>query len=319
MSSFIKCLQNIFKILGFTCLVIPIIITGCDKSNEQISDLPTQLSIKASIENIKKSTSRYAEGNINKTDFNTNDSIGLFINKGAVTKWVYNKNWIPQTKVLWPEQNDEHEFCAFYPYSKNSSYEKVILPLLSNQEGTVESLEKYDFIVASKMQSKKLSSVVEFVGEDNNFKHKLCLLSLNLYAVYDLNGAIVKRIKIISPNIACRMEYSFEDNDISVDTNTSGDTICVLNQEIDMKGSNKIVYCMVPPFSDESVISLVVEYRLNGEECTAVSSDFADNNFKAGTLQSYNVYVENNNISILSTTVAPWDVDEIKDLKINKN
>ena len=58
--------------------------------------------------------------------------------------------WQPDTPLFWPDQKNNYDFCAFYPYAEGAQRANVPMPDLSEQDGTLENIGKWDFLVANK-------------------------------------------------------------------------------------------------------------------------------------------------------------------------
>ena len=53
--------------------------------------------------------------------------------------------WQPDTPLFWPDQKNDYDFCAFYPYAEGAQRANVPMPDLSEQDGTLENIGKWDF------------------------------------------------------------------------------------------------------------------------------------------------------------------------------
>ena len=131
-------------IIGFFCLCF--LLVGCHQADEMDfihEDL--KMSVVASIEGSENLVaSRYVGDTPNAVSFVKGDAIGLSVNDGAFVEWVKNEDgdgWTPNgNAVFWNDKTSDHSFIAFYPYDSNATIERIPMPDLSGQLGTMESV-----------------------------------------------------------------------------------------------------------------------------------------------------------------------------------
>ena len=71
-------------------------------------------------------------------------------------------------------------FCAFYPYAEGAQRANVPMPDLSEQDGTLENIGKWDFLVANKTCNYQTNSGKVSFTDESAFKHTCSLVLVTL-------------------------------------------------------------------------------------------------------------------------------------------
>ena len=303
------------KYFVWSCVVMTF-FSACQQAenvNQQVGELP--MSIVASISAQKNiPNSRYAGTDPNNVVFKESDRIGVFVDNGSVSEWVYSASeWNSTTTVYWPDKINPHTFCAFYPYDEDDvSITAVPMPSLLNQTGTIESISQCDFLVSSVTQSYGDDGVVKFQG-DGAFSHVSSLLQLTFKGVEDLSSSVLKKIKIEGENIVAPTTFSFNDKKVSVLSSDDSDVLEVsLSHEMD--GENVTYYFILNEKLDaSSVVTLTVEYTTGDKTYVAQKKGFAGNVFAGGVCQSYIMTIMDRLLVISGSSISEWGDGESLD------
>lgn len=299
---------------GMTCLA------SCQSENEWLPSQATELSMSviARIGETPVLQGRYAGTDLNSAEFATGDSIGIFVDEGEVIRWDYESlSWVSEEQVYWPDKENEHTFRAFYPYASATSYNEVPMPSLLNQTGTMESVAQCDFLTASTTQSYGEDGVVAFQGEGKSFSHVSSLIHLQINASEDLASATLTSISLTGANIVAPSVYSFTDG-VKLSPDSQSDELQVaLNY--DMTSGNAVWYFVVNEKLDAtSVVTLALEYTVDGKSYQATKTGFADNVFQGGMQHSYSLTVKNRTLFISGSAISPWEQgNEMEDIIID--
>ena len=238
------------------CLGVCGFLVGCHQADDMDfihEDL--KMSVVASIEGSDNLVaSRYVGDTPNAVSFVKGDAIGLSVNDGAFVEWVKNEDgdgWTPNgNAVFWNDKTSDHSFIAFYPYDSNATIERIPMPDLSEQEGTMESIAKKDFLVAQKTQAYGTNGVVEFKYlnelDDYSFKHKSSLVIVTLKGKGELASARINKISINGTNLFTSSDYVKNNGSFKVDIDETQQTdLLELSLSHQMDAKDKTLYFIV--------------------------------------------------------------------------
>lgn len=302
------------------CLGI-MFLSSCQQSEvENSSSNGLQMSLVANIGNFNEvSNSRYVGSDPNVVEFGEYDNIGVFMDGGEAMQWTYGlTGWTSDEPVYWPDKDVQHVFHAYYPYSPASSVDDVPMPDLKEQTGTIPSISRCDFLVASTTQDFGEDGTVLFKGEGKSFAHVSSLLKLTIKGDDDLKSSVLNCITIEGTNLIAPARYSFENNSVTLSPDTGSDVLDV-SLEHEMNASDATFYFIVNEKKDElSSITLTIEYTTEDKTYVAQLENFAGNVFEGGMQQSYTITIKDRTLLITGAEILPWGVGEnLDDIIIN--
>ena len=296
-----------------------ICLAACQNESEELpAKAELSMSVVARIGDTPLLQGRYAGTDLNNVEFANGDAIGIFMDELSVVKWTYESlAWEPQEKVYWPEKENSHTFRAFYPYTDADSYEGIPMPTLLGQTGSIESVSKCDFLVASTTQSYGEDGVVSFQGEGKSFCHISSLVHLEIKASEDLSTATLTKVSLVGTNIVAPTSYSFAEG-VSITPDNQSDLL-ELEMSNAMSNGDLTLYLVVnEKLSDTNVVTLTLEYTVDGKNYIAQKVGFADNIFQGGMQQSYTITVKNRTVLISGSEISPWEQgSQIEDIIID--
>lgn len=285
-------------------------MASCQVENNELP-LPTaelSMHIVAQIEGTAPVKSRYGGNSPTLATFQQKDSIGIFVDEEPVVRWEYNGElWTPEEKAYWPDKDSLHTFRAFYPYSKATSYTNIPMPNLKQQDGTMESLSRCDFLIATTQQKYGDNGVVNFNTDSTSFKHVSSLVQLKFMAIEDLTNATLNKITIVGYNITTPTTYSFI-NKVKPSTNQS-DTLTISPNKSMTQGDG-IFYLIVNEKKDTSAVTLSIEYSIGNQTYLAETTDFPYKTFTGGMQQNVQITIRNKTLSITGAGIIPWEGNE---------
>jgi hypothetical protein len=176
------------------------------------------------------------------------DEIGMSVNGRAFVKWTKDANgdgWSPDgNAVFWDDKTSDHSFVAFYPYDSNVTIERIPMPDLSGQLGTMESIAEKDFLMAQKTQTYGTNGVVEFKpfneSVDYSFKHVSSLVVVTLKGEGELASATINKISINGTNLFTPSNCVKIDGGFTVDIDeTKQQDLLELSLSHQMESKNK--------------------------------------------------------------------------------
>lgn len=168
-------------LVKWSCLAIGV-LASCQQRDlsEGISSDSLALNLQASVagEIISRTTTQQ-DGH---TTFVQGDKIGFFMPEGDnAISWTLGESvWQPDTPLFWPDQKNNYDFCAFYPYAEGAQRANVPMPDLSEQDGTLENIGKWDFLVANKTCNYQTNSGKVSFTDESAFKHTCSLVLVTL-------------------------------------------------------------------------------------------------------------------------------------------
>lgn len=306
-------------IIGFFCLCF--LLVGCHQADEMDfihEDL--KMSVVASIEGSDNLVaSRYVGDTPNAVSFVKGDAIGLSVNDGAFVEWVKNEDgdgWTPNgNAVFWNDKTSDHSFIAFYPYDSKATSERIPMPDLSEQQGTMESVAEKDFLVAQKTQTYGTNGVVEFKpfneSVDYSFKHVSSLVVVTLKGEGELASATINKISINGTNLFTPFNYVKSNGGLIVKIDDEpGKDLLELSLSHQMESKNKTYYFIVNSGTVSlSAVTLSISYTTNQESYIAKLNGLGTSEvttFEKGKKYSYSLKVAGGELVISGNEIQDW-------------
>jgi hypothetical protein len=307
------------NIIGFFCLCF--LLVGCHQADEMdFVNEDLRMSVVASIKGSDNLvTSRYGGDTPNSVSFVDGDEIGMSVNGRAFVKWTKDANgdgWSPDgNAVFWDDKTSDHSFVAFYPYDSNVTIERIPMPDLSGQLGTMESIAEKDFLMAQKTQTYGTNGVVEFKpfneSVDYSFKHVSSLVVVTLKGEGELASATINKISINGTNLFTPSNCVKIDGGFTVDIDeTKQQDLLELSLSHQMESKNKTYYFIVNSGTVSlSAVTLSISYttaqggyiaKLNGLGTTEVKT------FEKGKKYSYSLSVAGGELVISGNEIQDW-------------
>ena len=311
-------MKNIFiaGIFGVCSLLV-----GCHQADDMDfihEDL--KMSVVASIEGSENLVaSRYVGDTPNAVSFVKGDAIGLSVNDGAFVEWVKNEDgygWTPNgNAVFWNDKTSDHSFIAFYPYDSNATIERIPMPDLSGQLGTMESVAEKDFLMAQKTQTYGTNGVVEFKpfneSLDYSFKHVSSLVVVTLKGEGELASATINKISINGINLFTPSNYVKSNGGLIVEIDDeSGKDLLELSLSHQMGSSDKTYYFIVNSETVSlSAVTLSISYTTTQGNYIAILNGLGTSEvttFEKGKKYSYSLKVAGGELVISGNEIQDW-------------
>ena len=303
------------------CLGVCGFLVGCHQADDMDfihEDL--KMSVVASIEGSDNLVaSRYVGDTPNAVSFVKGDAIGLSVNDGAFVEWVKNEDgdgWTPNgNAVFWNDKTSDHSFIAFYPYDSKATSERIPMPDLSEQQGTMESVAEKDFLVAQKTQTYGTNGVVEFKPFDESldysFKHVSSLVVVTLKGEGELASATINKISINGTNLFTPSNCVKIDGGFTVDIDeTKQQDLLELSLSHQMESKNKTYYFIVNSGTVSlSAVTLSISYTTNQESYIAKLNGLGTSEvttFEKGKKYSYSLKVAGGELVISGNEIQDW-------------
>ena len=311
------------KGLGKIAIGCMVVLAGCQQAEEvEIESEELPLSIEASIGDLQMS--RYVSSDNpqtpNNLSFSADDEIGLFVNDRSVVKWTYkgNNSWDAVTSVFWPNKLENCYFYAYYPYVEATSKESVKMPSLAGQNGTIESLCLYDFLVASTGRKySDANGVVSFTG-NASFKHVSSLVAVTVDGNCDLKASKIKKISFAATNIASVTTYSFRTKETTIVDDEKNDKMESCNLDFQMTGEDKTFYFILNKGVNLSDVTFCIEYSTGENHYKAEKADLGSEALASGGRYNFNLKISDGVLTISGGTIQNWgNGTQMDDIEIN--
>ena len=306
-------------IIGFFCLCF--LLVGCHQADEMdFVNEDLRMSVVASIKGSDNLvTSRYGGDTPNSVSFVDGDEIGMSVNGRAFVKWTKDANgdgWSPDgNAVFWDDKTSDHSFVAFYPYDSNVTIERIPMPDLSGQLGTMESIAEKDFLMAQKTQTYGTNGVVEFKpfneSVDYSFKHVSSLVVVTLKGEGELASATINKISINGTNLFTPFNYVKSNGGLIVKIDDEpGKDLLELSLSHQMESKNKTYYFIVNSGTVSlSAVTLSISYTTNQESYIAKLNGLGTSEvttFEKGKKYSYSLKVAGGELVISGNEIQDW-------------
>lgn len=300
-------------------------LAGCQQAEEIVnSSEELVMSIEASIGESNVVAGRYVGTTPNEVSFADGDAIGLSVNGEGFDKWTYNDaSWSQQSEKPknWNDKKNDHSFYAFYPYVKDASMPSVSMPLLSKQNGDMNSVASRDFLVASKTQKYGLDGKVSFTDE-YAFSHVSSLVSITLKGNADLATATITKISISGTDLftssTCTFDTESKDVKVTLDMDESKKVdLLEVAMEHNMNSSDKTFYFVVNSATvDLSEVKLSIEYKFSendkykAERTGLKKESDTVGKFESGKQYSYTLNIQDRALIISGSNIKNWEAGE---------
>ena len=306
-------------IIGFFCLCF--LLVGCHQADEMdFVNEDLRMSVVASIKGSDNLvTSRYGGDTPNSVSFVDGDEIGMSVNGRAFVKWTKDANgdgWSPDgNAVFWDDKTSDHSFVAFYPYDSNVTIERIPMPDLSGQLGTMESIAEKDFLMAQKTQTYGTNGVVEFKpfneSVDYSFKHVSSLVVVTLKGEGELASATINKISINGTNLFTPSNCVKIDGGFTVDIDeTKQQDLLELSLSHQMGSSDKTYYFIVNSETVSlSAVTLSISYTTTQGNYIAILNGLGTSEvttFEKGKKYSYSLKVAGGELVVSGNEIQDW-------------
>ena len=285
------------------------------------SDLHIQASIAGSAlvarsETVEDGTSTFSEG----------DEIGFFMpDSETQLKWTFaSGNWKADGKAEWKDKVNEYSFCAYYPYSaETTSRAEVVMPDLSKQTGTWSDLGKHDFLAARCSASfKSHDGNVSFTGA-SAFQHVYSLVTVTLQKDKAEEKVLLQKETFSGEGLFDKHTYKFDtdaERDGMVKTGESAASPLVLTYKsgisLDAEKSHTTVI-LLNPSDAKKVLAYTANYNRDDIAYTATTNGM-EGEFKAGYCYKYTLKLTKTGLTVVGKEISKWNVQNMEDIQVEE-
>ena len=288
-----------------------LILAACESQEVQNESENTSVSLQIETSISDKTASRSDEG---KTNFDEGDAIGLFEFDGeTATQWTLSSSvWTPETEVYWPSKTRTYNFYGFYPYDAQSTPTNVVMPDLTEQDGTFA--DEFDFIVATTNCSYSDTSDGTI---SLTFSHVYSMLTLCLTNATG-TSLTLNSLTASLTGIMTQQYYDFEEATVATEEDeTAVDQISfTLDETIADEEESSIVFLTNAIRSEEisSTLNISVEYAYDETTSYKAEADAEVTSLEAGTHYVLNLSITKNGLSISGFEIEAWESGTIDDV-----
>ena len=302
------------QILLGTASIACLIFTACQSNentgNELEADVQLQMQASVSSVNLAR-TSSTADGH---TSFVENDQIGLFMPEdNASVRWTYTSanGWKSETTLMWPNQRDKFDFCAYYPYQENATRSEIPMPDLSAQTGKLENIGAFDFLVAKKNCGFTDDSGNVSFTNNYAFDHKYSLVLITLLKNSGDATTILRKAIFSGTNPFGKYTYSFATPEgMNAVSGAGKDQLSITLDETVADEGGTTLAVLVNPADAEQTLGFSIAYRRDNINYTATTSAIK-RAFASGVCYKYKIRIEKEHLSIVGSDVVDWTQEEL--------
>lgn len=305
------------KLIITACFAV-LFFTACQQEDVDDAFEKLPVSIEANIgDSSGEPVGRYVGNEPNQAAFATGDEIGLMVNEGSFVKWTYDgSKWSPTgNAVYWKDKVNNHQFYAFYPYKENGgmSLANVPMPNLLGQDGSMVEVAKRDFLVTTKTQAYGSNGVVSFTKANGApFTHVSSLVQIVIKGGGDLKNATITGIAIEGDGITTLSSYSFDDDKVSLDTDSenASDELLAEGLNRQVNSTDQTFYFIVNAGTVAlSEMDLTIGYTSGNKTYKAELQGMGSSNVKLerGKLYNYTLKISDGVLTMTGNEIKEWE------------
>lgn len=261
------------------------------------------------------------------TTFLEEDELGFFMpEENEPVKWTLTGGrWLAESLLIWEDKVNSFMFCAYYPYSAESTTRSNIpMPDLSQQSGTLSGIGDFDFLVARCQTSYKETDngTVSFTGL-SSFKHVYSLLSITIKKDLPEENVMLGQAKFQGNNLFQNGTYHFggqEGEDGISYLEASEAHALTLNFEkpvvvTEESGYTLFILCNPSELVDDSEFS--ISYQRDGVSYTASTKQLGKQ-FLQGKFYQFTLKLTKEELKMEGCEVSDWVSEELPEIDIDE-
>lgn len=307
--------------MKWSCMAV-LVLTSCQQGNlsEEISTDNLALGLQASIAGeIFSRTSTQEDGH---TTFVQGDKIGLFMPEetNAVLWTLGESSWQPSVPLFWPDQKHDYSFCAFYPYAEEAERTSIPMPDLSTQDGELEHIGKYDFLVAKKTCSYQTNAGKVSFTDEAAFRHIYSLVMVTLVKNEKDAETTLKTVAFEGKGILSKHTYDFTEKQMQpVAEAPEADNLLL---EIGAEGTvipqeGYSIAVLLNPTEADGTLKFSITYERDGIAYQAYT-EAMKGHLVGGNCYKYKIKIEKESLIIEGSEVSDWQTEgETEDIIVN--
>ena len=298
-------------------------LTACEHNDLNVEEDFSEnfLSVEAEISE-SAVVSRTTTDSAGKVTFANGDKIGFYTPTSRESGlWTLTDNsWTSEKAYVWPKKNVSYNFCAYYPFIAAETRDAITMPDLSAQDGTIDNIGKYDFLVARCTASYAThNGTVSFTGEEA-FKHTNAMLAITLKTNADTDGSSLTGLTLSATDLVSTSTYHFGESQEADGTtvNVGGQNELKLSGLSDsiQEGVKKVF--IVNPLESEGNLTISVDYTRENETYKA-SAEISAATIQAGKLNNLTLLIKKSGLVVAGNTVTDWVVNDLGDVSVEEN
>ena len=282
----------------FAFAALALTLAACNNDNENLNDGPVAAKFTA---DIYESVSTRV--NQDGTDWTDGDCIGItgagFINIPYVRE---SGQFVPEDKTIYFNDTETHTFHAYYPYQSDGG--TVTVSTAADKQGT-----GIDFLFASGATGNTHNPTVSFTG-DHTFHHCMSLIK---FTFKPGDGLIFNGMEPADYTLdGLKHEGTFD-----TATGTTAVTAAAESPITMQLGGATTSQVIILPQGVTTSLDLKVSF--NGLDYTTTlpnPSKPEANQFSAGYAYTYNITLNNKDITVEEPEITPWEPGNSNDVSI---
>ena len=278
----------------FALAALGIALTACTNDNEVMNNGPVAAVINAEISD---AVATRASG----TTWADKDEIGVSENRFGYTNVPYrraNGKFEPAGSIIFFEDDASTSFSAYYPYDSNGG------TLTATTDGEAQKNQPdIDFLYATGATANTHNPTVNFTdgtkasGKDCSFHHCMSQITLTFKAGSGVSFSIIKPESYTLSGLVLTGSFDTTTGIAKTDDNTQ-------TADLEMPISSTLTSSVI--LFPQEVQSIGLAVKFNGYDYNATLT-VPDGELKAGNNYTYTVTVRNQDLSIGSAEITPWN------------
>ena len=219
-----------------------------------------------------------------------------------------------------PDQKNDYDFCAFYPYAEGAQRANVPMPDLSEQDGTLENIGKWDFLVANKTCNYQTNSGKVSFTDESAFKHTCSLVLVTLVKNEKDAETTLKTAGFEGKGIASKYIYNFTEGKMQPVAESPEVNKLLLDMEpegVAITEEGYEIAVLLNPTSEDGTLKFSISYERDGFAYEAYT-EAMKGHLVGGKCYKYKVKIEKESLIIEGSDISDWQTDgETEDITVN--
>lgn len=298
-------------------------LTACQNDEGVEQELSESIKLEATVSSAgSRASSRTTTNSQGNVTFAEGDCIGFYMpEKENSGKWTYTSgDWIADGIYEWTDKVNPYTFCAYYPFAESAPRTAIPMPDLTTQQGEVDQLSKYDFLVARCTTSYKDDAGTVSFTKGDAFKHVYALVSITVKKDKETENVVLSQLSLKADNLLTDHTYQFgaqpeEDKAVAAELNKNELSLSDLTAEVPAEGYSRSF--IVNPVTLSGKVNFSISYTRDDIRYTA-STTALGSQLLAGNLYKLTVKLKKNGLEVIGNTVEDWAVNSLPDANVEE-
>lgn len=268
------------------------------------------IGIEATISRLAQPSRATEVGNNGESAFSAGDHIGLFLpDAAAPVDFSYDgAKWSSTATCQWKNKTDHFTFYAFSPYQAVSTAAAVVMPDLSQQDGTRAKVAEQDFLTSKVTTHYGANNgVISFTGV-SAFKHIYVLLDIKIKNANSGEQVVLQKLTLSGANLFTAHTYNFTAENSLLTAKGSAVNQLVLHPNKTITSEGVTFYCLVNPATLDDAAQLSIEFTRGGNTYKATTNALGTT-FCSGNCHQYTFSLKQGELLLQGAEITDWVIE----------